>query len=156
MTEELKNSTNTEGDKNWKETREKLAFLEGRVAEYEEKERVQIFKDAGLDLSKGIGKAVDKLYEGELTVEGIQQYASEEFGVDVDVGRQDGIQEVQENVQAVENSQAKLDNIQKSSVADVFGEDIEAQIAEISAKGTPRQSIAAKLLAMEEDKANSK
>ena len=55
MTEELKNSTNTEGDKNWKETREKLAFLEGRVAEYEEKERVQIFKDAGLDLSKGIG-----------------------------------------------------------------------------------------------------
>ena len=156
MTEELKNSTNTEGDKNWKETREKLAFLEGRVAEYEEKERVQIFKDAGLDLSKGIGKAVDKLYEGDLTVEGIQQYASEEFGVDVDVGRQDGIQEVQENVQAVENSQAKLDNIQKSSVADVFGEDIEAQIAEISAKGTPRQSIAAKLLAMEEDKANSK
>ena len=156
MTEELKNSTNTEGDKNWKETREKLAFLEGRVAEYEEKERVQIFKDAGLDLSKGIGKAVDKLYEGELTVEGIQQYASEEFGVDVDVGRQDGIQEVQENVQAVENSQAKLDNLQKSSVADVFGEDIEAQIAEISAKGTPRQSIAAKLLAMEEDKANSK
>ena len=156
MTEELKNSTDTEGDKNWKETREKLAFLEGRVAEYEEKERVQIFKDAGLDLSKGIGKAVDKLYEGELTVEGIQQYASEEFGVDVDVGRQDGIQEVQENVQAVENSQAKLDNIQKSSVADVFGEDIEAQIAEISAKGTPRQAIAAKLLAMEEDKANSK
>ena len=156
MTEELKNSTNTEGDKNWKETREKLAFLEGRVAEYEEKERVQIFKDAGLDLSKGIGKAVDKLYEGELTVEGIQQYASEEFGVDVDVGRQDGIQEVQENVQAVENSQAKLDNIQKSSVADVFGEDIEAQIAEISAKGTPRQSIAAKLLAIDEAKANSK
>ena len=96
------------------------------------------------------------MYEGELTVEGIQQYASEEFGVDVDVGRQDGIQEVQENVQAVENSQAKLDNIQKSSVADVFGEDIEAQIAEISAKGTPRQAIAAKLLAMEEDKANSK
>ena len=156
MTEELKNSTDTEGDKNWKETREKLAFLEGRVAEYEEKERVQIFKDAGLDLSKGIGKAVDKLYEGELTVEGIQQYASEEFGVDVDVGRQDGIQEVQENVQAVENSQAKLDNIQKSSVADVFGEDIEAQIAEISAKGTPRQSIAAKLLAIDEAKANSK
>ena len=156
MTEELKNSTDTEGDKNWKETREKLAFLEGRVAEYEEKERVQIFKDAGLDLSKGIGKAVDKLYEGDLTVEGIQQYASEEFGVDVDVGRQDGIQEVQENVQAVENSQAKLDNIQKSSVADVFGEDIEAQIAEISAKGTPRQSIAAKLLAIDEAKANSK
>ena len=115
---------------------------------------MQIFKDAGLDISQGIGKAVDKLYEGDLTVEGLQQYASDEFGVDV--GRQDGIQEVQENVQAVETRQTKLDNIQKSSVADVFGEDIEAQIAEISAKGTPRQAIAAKLLAMEEDKANSK
>ena len=154
MTEELKNSADTESDKNWKETREKLAYLEGRVSEYEEKERVQIFKDAGLDISQGIGKAVDKLYEGDLTVEGLQQYASEEFGVDV--GRQDGIQEVQENVQAVETSQTKLDNIQKSSVADVFGEDIEAQIAEISAKGTTRQSIAAKLLAMEEAKEDSK
>ena len=154
MTEELKNSADTESDKNWKETREKLAYLEGRVSEYEEKERVQIFKDAGLDISQGIGKAVDKLYEGDLTVEGLQQYASDEFGVDV--GRQDGIQEVQENVQAVETSQTKLDNIQKSSVADVFGEDIEAQIAEISAKGTTRQSIAAKLLAIDEAKENAK
>ena len=154
MTEELKNSADTESDKNWKETREKLAYLEGRGSEYEEKERVQIFKDAGLDISQGIGKAVDKLYEGDLTVEGLQQYASDEFGVDV--GRQDGIQEVQENVQAVETSQTKLDNIQKSSVADVFGEDIEAQIAEISAKGTTRQSIAAKLLAIDEAKENAK
>ena len=154
MTEELKTSADTESDKNWKETREKLAYLEGRVSEYEEKERVQIFKDAGLDISQGIGKAVDKLYEGDLTVEGLQQYASDEFGVDV--GRQDGIQEVQENVQAVETSQTKLDNIQKSSVADVFGEDIEAQIAEISAKGTTRQSIAAKLLAIDEAKENAK
>ena len=99
------------GEKNWKETREKLEFLEGKVAAYEEKERVQIFKDAGLDTSKGVGKAVDKLFEGEVTVENIQQYATEEFGVEF--GQQDGIQQDVPVTQAIDESQSKLDNIQK-------------------------------------------
>ena len=151
MTEELKNSADTESDKNWKETREKLAYLEGRVSEYEEKERVQIFKDAGLDTSTGVGKAVEKLYEGEMNVESIQKYASEEFGVEF--GQQDGIQS---EITEVEQSQTRLDNIQKSSVVDVYSDDIVSQIKEVEAKGTTKQSISAKLFAIEEAKKNSK
>ena len=108
MTDGEQNSAANTGEKNWKELREKNEFLEGRLAEFEAKEKVQIFKDAGLDTSTGVGKAVEKLYEGEMNVESIQKYASEEFGVEF--GQQDGIQS---EVTEVEESQTRLDNIQK-------------------------------------------
>ena len=90
MTEENNSQTNT-GDKNWKEIREQNEFLKGKVAEYEAKERTQVFKLAGLDPTKGVGKAVDMMFEGELNVDNIKQYATEEFGVEF--GQQDGLQQ---------------------------------------------------------------
>ena len=141
MTEEPKNSeeANT-SDKNWAEIRKKNEALEEKVAMYEAKERTEVFQKAGLDTEKGIGKAVEKLYSGEMDVDSIQQFATEEFGVEF--GQQE--------------SQAKLDNIQKDSVVDVFGDDIVSQIKEVEAKGTTKQSIAAKLFAIEEAKKNDK
>ena len=84
MTEENNSQANT-GDKNWKEIREQNEFLKGKVAEYEAKERTQVFKLAGLDPTKGVGKAVDMMFEGELNVDNIKQYATEEFGGIVNV-----------------------------------------------------------------------
>ena len=152
MTEEPKNSeeANT-SDKNWAEIRKKNEALEEKVALYEAKERTEVFQKAGLDTDKGIGKAVEKLYSGEMDVVSIQQFATEEFGVEF--GQQDGIQS---EVKQVEESQAKLDNIQKDSVVDVYGDDIISQIKEVEAKGTTKQSIAAKLFAIEEAKKNDK
>ena len=84
MTEELNNSEEQakDSDKNWKEMREKLESYESKIAEFEAKERNQVFQSAGLDTTKGVGKAVEMMYEGDMTVEGIQAYASEEFGVE--------------------------------------------------------------------------
>ena len=146
MTEEL-NNPNTEGDKNWKEMREKLNLYEAKIAEYEGKERQEVFKQAGLDTTKGVGKAVEMMYEGDLTVEGIQQYASEEFKVEF--GNQDRLQE------NVEQSQERLDNIQKNSVVDLYNTDVVSQVRDIEKSGTVRDSIAAKLSVIEEAKKNS-
>jgi len=145
MTEELNNS-DTQGDKNWKEMREKLNLYEAKIAEYEGKERQEVFKQAGLDTTKGVGKAVEMMYEGDLTVEGIQQYASEEFKVEF--GNQDRLQE------NVEQSQERLDNIQKNSVVDLYNTDVVSQVKEIEKSGTVRDSIAAKLSVIEEAKKN--
>ena len=145
MTEEL-NNPDTEGDKNWKEMREKLNLYEAKIAEYEGKERQEVFKQAGLDTTKGVGKAVEMMYEGDLTVEGIQQYASEEFKVEF--GNQDRLQE------NVEQSQERLDNIQKNSVVDLYNTDVVSQVKEIEKSGTVRDSIAAKLSVIEEAKKN--
>jgi len=147
MIDENSSQANT-GDKNWKEIREQNELLKGKVAEYEAKERQDVFQQAGLDPTKGVGKAVEMMFEGELSVDNIKQYATDEFGVEF--GQQDGLQ------QQVEESQNKLNNIQRNQVVDTFGEDIVSQVAEISAKGTVNQSIAAKLFAMEEAKKNDK
>ena len=145
MTEELNNSDT--GDKNWKEMREKLNLYEAKIAEYEGKERQEVFNKAGLDTTKGVGKAVEMMYEGDMTVEGIQQYASEEFGVEF--GNQDRLQE------NVEQSQEKLNNIQKNSVVDLYNTDVVSQVKDIEKSGTVRDSIAAKLSVIEEAKKNS-
>ena len=146
MTEEL-NSSDT-GDKNWKEMREKLSLYEAKIAEYEGKERQEVFNKAGLDTTKGVGKAVEMMYEGELTVEGIQQYASEEF--QVEFGNQDRLQNT------VEQSQDRLNTIQNNSVVDTYNTDVVSQVREIEKTGNIRNSIAAKLSVIEEAKKNSK
>ena len=146
MTEEL-NNPDTEGDKNWKEMREKLNLYEAKIAEYEGKERQEVFKQAGLDTTQGVGKAVEMMYEGDLTIEGIQQYASEEFKVEF--GNQDRLQE------NVEQSQERLNNIQKNSVVDLYNTDVVSQVREVEKSGTVRDSIAAKLSVIEEAKKNS-
>jgi len=151
MTEELNNSEEqaTGSDKNWKEMREKLETYESKIAEFEAKERQQVFQQAGLDTTKGVGKAVEMMYEGELSIEEIQGYASQEFGVEF--GQQDRLQET---VQSTEQSQERLNNIQKNQVVDNFNTDVRSQIRNIEQKGTPKQSIAAKLSVLEEGKNN--
>ena len=153
MTEELNNSEEqaTNSDKNWKEMREKLELYEGKIAEFEAKERNQVFQSAGLDTTKGVGKAVEMMYEGDMTVEGIQAYASEEFGVEF--GQQDRLQEA---VQSTEQSQERLNNIQANSVVDTYDNDVLGQVREIEQSGNVRNSIAAKLSVIEEAKKNSK
>ena len=144
MAEEFNNSDT--GDKNWKEMREKLSIYEAKIAEYEGKERQEVFNKAGLDTTKGIGKAVEMMYEGDLTVEGIQDYASQEFGVEF--GNQDRLQN------NVEQSQERLNNIQRNSVVDMYNSDVFSQVRDIEKNGTVRQSLAAKLSVMEEAKKN--
>ena len=153
MAEELNNSEEKTNDseKNWKAMREENELLAKKVAEFEAKERTDIFSKAGLDTSKGVGKAVEMMYEGDLSVEGIQAYASEEFGVEF--GQQGGIQDT---LKSTEQSQERLNTIQNNSVVDIYDEDVVAQIREIEKSGNVRNSIAAKLNAIEEDKKSTK
>ena len=92
MTEELNNSEEQAGDKNWKEMREKLNLYEGKSQNTKLKERQTSFSIGRVDTTKGVGKAVEMMYEGDMTVEGIQAYASQEFGVEF--GQQDRLQEL--------------------------------------------------------------
>ena len=153
MAEELNNSEEKTNDseKNWKAMREENELLAKKVADFEAKERTDIFNKAGLDTSKGVGKAVEMMYEGDLSVEGIQAYASEEFGVEF--GQQGGIQDT---LKSTEQSQERLNTIQNNSVVDIYDEDVLGQIREIEKSGNVRNSIAAKLAAIEEDNKNKK
>jgi hypothetical protein len=136
-------------DKNWKALREENKFLKEENNTYRAKAKDSVFKEAGLDTSQGIGKAISQVYEGKLEVEPLKTFATEEYSVafEENVGQQDGIRE------EVQESQNKLNNISKASVVDTFGDDI---VDAINNTTNVRDSIRLKLHAIDEAKANSK
>ena len=154
MTEEQElDSSEASEDKNWKAMREENKSLKEKLEVFEEQAKVTVFKDAGLDTTQGIGKAISQVYKGDLNVEAIKTFAAEEYGVttETDVGLQDGIRE------EIQDSQTRLSNITKNSVVDSFNADdlIEA-VKKSEADGNVRNSMRLKLAAIEEAKKNDK
>ena len=104
----------------------------------------------GLDPSKGVGKAVLKTYEGKPNVDEIKSFVTEEFG-DVVEGApapQEPQVDVSENVIQAQSRVEQLNKIGVSSepvdVMDAFNE--------VVSSGDVKQSIAAKLAMMENQK----
>lgn len=138
----------SENDKNWKSLRDENKSLKEKVTVFEAQAKDGVFKEAGLDTKQGIGKAISQVYKGDLDVESLQTFASEEYGITFEeVGQQDGIRE------EVQESQNKLDSITRESVVDTFGENI---IDDINNAKSVKDSIRLKLAAIDEAKANSK
>ena len=94
MSEEVTNETEVQApledkdDKNWKAMREENKALRDELAGYQVKERDELFKQIGLDRTKGIGKAADQMFEGELDADVLKGFVTEEFGEEV-FGQQD-------------------------------------------------------------------
>ena len=155
MTEEqeLNSEAEVSEDKNWKAMREENKALKEKLEVFEAQAKVSVFKDAGLDTTQGIGKAISQVYSGDLNVEAIQTFATEEYGVTAgaDVGQQDGIRE------EIQDSQTRLTNITKNSVVDSFNsDDLVEAIKKSEQEGDVKNSMRLKLAAIEEAKKNSK
>ena len=155
MTEEqeLNSEAEVSEDKNWKAMREENKALKEKLEVFEAQAKVSVFKDAGLDTTQGIGKAISQVYSGDLNVEAIQTFAAEEYGVTAgaDVGQQDGIRE------EIQDSQTRLANINKNSVVDSFNtDDLFEAIKKSESEGDVKNSMRLKLAAIEEAKKNSK
>jgi len=155
MTEEqeLNSEAEVSEDKNWKAMREENKSLKEKLEVFEAQAKVSVFKDAGLDTTQGIGKAISQVYSGDLNVEAIQTFAAEEYGVTAgaDVGQQDGIRE------EIQESQTRLTNITKISVVDSFNsDDLVEAIKKSEQQGDVKNSMRLKLAAIEEAKKNSK
>lgn len=117
------------------------------------KEELKEYKAAALSstinslgLNPVVAKAVTKLYDGKPDVESIKAYIKDEFG-----------EIVEETTPAVEpnagftDASARVDKLSTSAVSD-NPQSFNEQLAEVINNGSPRQSIAAKLYAMEQTK----
>ena len=145
--DEYYDSLNQEQQEELNEIIGKIAKCRGKIAV----SPITLPYKVGTAALKGVGKAVEMMYEGDMTIEGIQQYASEEFSVEF--GNQDRLQNT---VQATEQSQDRLNNIQQNSVVDLYNEDVVSQVREVEKSGNIRNSIASKLSVIEVAKKNSK
>lgn len=153
MTEEQELNSEANEDKNWKAIREENKSLKDELESFKAQAKVSVFKDAGLDTTTGIGKAISQVYSGDINVEAIQSFAAEEYGVDLNtnVGQQDGIRE------EIQDSQTRLTNITKNSVVDSFNSnDLIEAIKKSEQEGNVKNSMRLKLAAIEEAKKNSK
>jgi uncharacterized protein YaaW (UPF0174 family) len=146
MSEEITNETevqSTPEDKNWKAIREENKALKDELAQYQIKERDVLFQEIGLDRTKGIGKAADQMYEGDLAADALKAFVSEEFGEEV-FGQQDSFRET------VNAGQERLDNLASQAQAVSANTSVQEQIAEAQQTGRVRDSIATKMRALEE------
>ena len=146
MSEEITNETevqSTPEDKNWKAIRAENKALKDELAQYQVKERDILFQEIGLDRTKGIGKAADQMYEGDLAADALKAFVSEEFGEEV-FGQQDSFRET------VNAGQDRLDNLASQAQAVSANTSVQEQIAEAQQTGRVRDSIATKMKALEE------
>ena len=141
--EEASVETNTGEDKNWKAIREENKTLKEELIKYQTQERDELFKQIGLDRSKGIGKAADQMYEGDTSADALKAFITEEFGEEV-FGQQDSFRET------VNAGQERLDNLAAQAQAVSGSPGIRDQIAQAQETGRVRDSIASKMKALNE------
>ena len=106
----------------------------------------------GLEADKGIGKAVTKLYDGDVTVEAIQEYIAKEFG---EVSSSEPTeQDVSENVVQAQNRVEQLNQIGVNAEPVDISQEFAAFIN--NSDTSTRDSINAKLRMMETLKQDKK
>ena len=131
MSEEVTNTdSSVDEDKNWKAIREENKTLKEELVKYQTQERDTLFQQVGLDRTKGVGKAADMMYEGDLEVDALKAFLSEEFGESVVSGQQDSIRNTAQTINAAPS--------------------VEEQIAQAQQSGRVRDSIASKMKALDE------
>ena len=146
MSEEITNETDVQStpeDKNWKAIREENKALKDELAQFQVKERDTLFQEIGLDRTKGIGKAADQMYEGDLAADALKAFVTEEFGEEV-FGQQDSFRNT------VNAGQGRLDNLGSQAQAVNANTSVQEQIAEAQKSGRVRDSIASKMQALDE------
>jgi len=110
-----------------------------------------VLNSMGLDADKGIGKAVTKLYDGDVNVEAIQEFVKTEFG---EVGAIDANTQPEEPVtENVVQAQSRVEQLNKLGV-DTKPQDVMSAFKEYvnSPETSTRQSISAKLAMMDNPK----
>lgn len=106
-------------------------------------QRSAVFKEAGLDPNKGIGKAIAKLYDGEPDVDAIREFAAAEFDWEPDATQTNGNNELNEAEQERLSAQQRADQL-RTNTEPVLPPDLDTQIADAEKAGDVRTSIALK------------
>ena len=131
---------------------EEIAKLSAELSGHQEKELDDVFKHIGLDSSKGFGKALKQVYDGDVTVEAVAEFARTEYGYEPT--NQKEITHLDEPV-VRDDARARVSQLDANSQSDV-PEGVLDQLQNIIAKGSTKDAIRAKLTLMEDEKTSTK
>ena len=142
-------ATNTEqpDEGNIQQLREEYKRLKAENKEYKQNVMNSTLNSLGLEADKGIGKAVTKLYDGEMNNESIKQFVEEEFG---EVGAINAKTEPAPVTENVVEAQSRVEQLNKLGV-DNKPQDIMNEFASFvtDSDTKPRDTINAKLRMIE-------
>ena len=114
-----------------------------------------IFNQIGLDASKGFGKALKQVYDGEASVEAVAEFAKAEYGFEAGNVAQEEVTLPVEEQPVQDDARARVAALDANSQSDVPG-DVLDKLQNIIAKGSTKDAITAKLTLMENEKNSSK
>ena len=129
---------------------ESIKKLEAELASYKDREIDNVFGKLGLSTDKGFGKALKQVYDGPIDEESIAQFAKDEYGFEAK-GQVQAEPQPEAAPVVQDDARSRVAALDANSTSDV-PTDVLDQLSEIIAKGTPKDSIAAKLTLMENEK----
>ena len=152
-TEQIENTTVEEDSSDGiKQLREEYKKLKAENKAFKANAMNNALSSLGLTADKGLGKAVTKLYDGEVTVDAIKDFVAQEFG-EVSSSEQPS----EDVVSNVVEAQSRVEQLNKIGV-NAEPQDVSAEFLKFvkSSDTKPRDSINAKLRMMETLKEQNK
>ena len=133
---------------NIKQLREEFKKLKAENKQFKANAMNSALSSLGLSADKGIGKAVVKLYDGDVTVDGIKDFVAQEFG-EVSSSEQPSnpVEEVAANVVEAQSRVEQLNKLGVNAEPTDVGAEFMKFVRDSNAK--PRDTINAKLRMME-------
>lgn len=129
---------------------ETIKKLEAELASFKDKEINNVFGKLGLSTDKGFGKALKQVYDGPVNLESISQFAKDEYGFEP-TGQVEEITQPAPEPVVQDDARARVAALDANSVSEV-PQNVDEQLANIMKNGTVKQSMAAKLGLMEQEK----
>ena len=136
-----------------KQLREEYKKLKAENKQFKANAMSSALSTLGLEADKGIGKAVTKLYDGDVTVEAISEYVAKEFG-EVSSSEPTEQKDISENVVQAQTRVEQLNQIGVNAEPVDISQEFAAFIN--NSETSTRDSINAKLRMMETLKQDKK
>ena len=113
-----------------------------------------IFQQMGLETSKGFGKALKQVYDGEANLEAVSDFAKAEYGYESGNVAQEEVTLPVEEQPVQDDARARVAALDANSESEV-PEDVLDKLQNIIAKGSTKDAITARLTLMENEKNTS-
>ena len=126
-----------------KQLREEYKKLKAENKQFKANAMNNALSSLGLEADKGIGKAVTKLYDGEVTVDAIKEFVAQEFGEVSSSEQPSAAPEVTNNVVEAQSRVEQLNKIGVNAEPVDISQEFRKFVTDSNAK--PRDTINAKL-----------
>jgi hypothetical protein len=129
---------------------EENAKLQAELSSYKDEKLNDAVRGIGLNPENGFGKALKQVYDGDVTIEAVSEFAKTEYGYEPTGQVQDITQSEQQPV-VKDDARSRVSALDANSTSDVSNDDVLTQLQNIVAKGSTKDAIRAKLTLMESD-----